>query len=284
MSFKMYIINFKSLNFKSLNFFILFFLAPFLLCSQSSPIVVLHTNDTHSTLESYTESGVGDVGGMLRRHSFIQQTRNQYPNTIVVDAGDFSQGTPYFNLFKGVPEIELMNMLGYDVVALGNHEFDNGSKVLAKRLKLANFKIVCANYKFKNNKLSKLVKPYAVFNVAGTKIGFFGLLCDMKRVVMPNYYQEVTFLDPIDAAKKTVELLKNKEQCDIIICLSHLGFDAEFLDDITDKILAEKVSGIDFIIGGHTHKLIEEPVIVNDTKIVQAGKKGIYVGKLTIDN
>jgi len=301
MSFKMYIINFKSLNpprpsgtppFKrrgiSATVLLFCFSAFLLFCSsafsQSSPIVILHTNDTHSTLESYNEPGVGDVGGILRRHSFIQQTRTQYPNTIVVDAGDFSQGTPYFNLFKGVPEIELMNMLGYDVVALGNHEFDNGSKVLAKRLKLANFKIVCANYKFKNNKLTKLVKPYAVFNVAGTKIGFFGLLCDMKRVVMPNYYQEVTFLDPINSAQKTVELLKNKEQCDIIICLSHLGFDAEVAGNITDKDLAEQVSGIDFIIGGHTHKLIEEPVIVNNKKIVQAGKKGIYMGKLTIDN
>jgi len=284
MSNKIYILNFKSLIFKFLNFLSALLLFCFSAYSQSSPIVILHTNDTHSTLESYNEPGVGDVGGVLRRHTFIQQTRNQYPNTFVVDAGDFSQGTPYFNLFQGVPEIELMNMLGYDVVALGNHEFDNGSKALAKRLKLANFKIVCANYKFKNSKLSKLVKPYAVFNIAGTKIGFFGLLCDMKRVVMPNYYQEVTFLDPIISAQKTVEILKNKEKCDIIICLSHLGFDAEFPDDIPDKILAEKVSGIDFIIGGHTHKLIEEPVIVNDTKIVQAGKRGIYMGKILIIN
>ncbi|MDR0205763.1 MAG: metallophosphatase [Bacteroidales bacterium] len=257
-------------------------LSPFLLFSQSSPIVLLHTNDTHSNFERYTEPGLGDVGGILQRYSFIRETRNQYPNTIVADAGDFSQGTPYFNLFKGVPEIELMNMLGYDVVALGNHEFDNGSKALTKRLKLANFKIVCANYKFKNNTLSKLVKPYAVINISGTKIGFFGLLCDMKRIVMPNYYKETTFLDPIISAQKTVELLKNREGCDIIVCLSHLGFDVEFPDDITDRILAEKVSGIDFIIGGHTHKLIEEPVIVNHTKILQAKKNGIYVGKLTI--
>ena len=260
-----------------------FLLSPFPLFSQpSSPIVILHTNDTHSRLESYNEPNMGDVGGMVRRNTFIQETRSQYPNTIVVDAGDFSQGTPYYNLFKGFPEIELMNKMGYDVVALGNHEFDNGSKALAKRLKLADFKIVCANYQFKNKQLAKLVKPYTIINIADKKIGVFGLLCDMKRVLMPNYYQEVTFSDPIAAAQKMVELLKNKEQCDLIICLSHLGINAEYESDITDKEIAEKCTGIDFIIGGHNHVLLEEPVIVNNTKILQVQKNGIFVGKLVI--
>ncbi|MCL2167905.1 MAG: metallophosphatase [Lentimicrobiaceae bacterium] len=280
MSYKLQVTSYKL-------FFIAFFLSPFLLFSQLSildSIVILHTNDTHSRLESYDEPGVGDVGGVVRRHTFIQQTRDQYPNIVVVDAGDFSQGTPYYNLFKGVPEIELMNKMGYDVVALGNHEFDNGSKILAKRLKLADFKIVCANYQFKNKKLAKLVKSYTILNIGGKKIGFFGLLCDMKRVVMPNYYQETTFLNPIITAKKIIDILKNKEQCDLIICLSHLGIDAEFEGDITDKDLAAQVPGIDFIIGGHTHKLLEEPLIINDTKILQVRKNGIYVGKLVISD
>jgi len=259
-------------------------LSPFSLSAQSSPIVILHTNDTHSHLESYNEPDLGDIGGVVRRHTFIQQTRNQYPNTIVVDAGDFSQGTPYFNLFKGVPEILLMNKMGYDVVALGNHEFDNGSKALLKRLKLADFKIVCANYQFKNKRLARLVKPYTIINVDGKKIGFFGLLLDMKHVLMSNHYQEVTFLDPIAAAQKMVNILKNKENCDLIICLSHLGFRAENEGDITDKDIAENVPGIDVIIGGHSHFLFEEPVIVNDTKILQVRKNGIYVGKLMISN
>jgi len=227
---------------------------------------------------------MGDVGGIVRRHTFIQETRTQFPNTIVVDAGDFSQGTPYFNLFKGFTEIELMNKMGYDVVVLGNHEFDNGSKVLAKRLKQANFKVVCANYQFKNKSLSRLVKPYTIINIGGKKIGFFGLLCDMKRVVMPNYYKETIFLDPIATAKKMVDILKNKELCDLIICLSHLGIDAEIEGDVTDKDIAKNVAGIDFIIGGHSHLLIEEPVIVNNTKIVQARKNGIYVGKVVISD
>ena len=257
---------------------------PLCLLAQPSPIVILHTNDTHSRIEPYNDPKEGNVGGIARRSKFIQDTRNQYPNTILVDAGDFSQGTPYFNLYKGVPEIELMNTLGYDVVALGNHEFDNGSKPLAKRLKLANFKIVCANYQFKSKALAKIVKPYAIMNIEGKKIGFFGLLCDMEKITMPNYYQEVTFLDPIATAQKMVDILKNKEQCDFIICLSHLGIDPEFKNDISDKELAKQVSGIDFIIGGHTHLLLNEPVIVNDTKIVQVGKNGGYVGKVVISD
>ena len=271
---------------KKIKLIFLFFLSSFFLFSQISSqteIVILHTNDTHSRLESYDEPGVGDVGGVVRRNTFIRETRSLYPNTIVVDAGDFSQGTPYYNLFKGVPEIELMNKMGYDVVTLGNHEFDNGSKALAKRLKLADFKIVCANYQFKNKILAKLVKPYTILHIAGKKIGFFGLLCDMKRLIMPSYYQEVTFLDPVAKAQNMVDILKNKEHCDLIICLSHLGIDADFEGDITDRDLADRVSGIDFIIGGHTHFLVEEPEIVNDTKILQVRKNGIYMGKLHIN-
>ncbi|MCL1851112.1 MAG: metallophosphatase [Bacteroidetes bacterium] len=259
-----------------------FCLLPFFLFAQSSPIVILHTNDTHSRLESYIEPNLGDVGGIARRSVFIQETRKEYPNTIVVDAGDFSQGTPYFNLFKGVPEIELMNMVGYDVVALGNHEFDNGSNALSKRLKSADFKIVCANYQFKNKKLSKIVKPYTIIYSGGKKIGFFGLLCNLEKVTMPKYSKETTFLDPVTTAQKMMDILQNKEQCDLIICLSHLGFEAEFAGEITDKDIAEKVAGIDFIIGGHTHTLLEEPVIVNHTKIVQVKRNGIYVGKIVI--
>jgi len=265
--------------------FLLFTFSPFLLFSQpQTAIVILHTNDTHSRMEAYLDDKEGDVGGIGRRNTFISETISQYPNTLMVDAGDFSQGTPYYNLFKGFPEIEMMNAMGYDVVALGNHEFDNGSKALAKRLKKANFKIVCTNYQFKNKTLAKLVKPYTIITIEGKKIGFFGLLCDMKRITMPNYYQEVTFSDPIVAAQKTVDILKNKEQCDLIICLSHLGFSAEFEGDITDKDLAENVSEIDFIIGGHTHLLLEKPVIVNNTKIVQTGKNGIYVGKIMVND
>ena len=264
-------------------FFLLFSLSSFSLFAQPSPIVILHTNDTHSRLESYNDKYEGnDVGGVLRRNTFIQETRKQYPNTLLVDAGDFSQGTSYFNLFKGFPEIELMNQMGYDVVALGNHEFDNGLKALVKRLKIADFKILCANYQFKNKQLTKIVKPYTTIHIADKKIGFFGLLRDLKKVVLPDVYKETTFLDPIAAAQKMVDILKNQEQCDIIIALSHLGIDPEYPEDITDSIVAEHVAGIDFIIGGHTHELLKEPLIVNNTKILQAKLNGIYIGRLLI--
>ncbi|MCL2246753.1 MAG: metallophosphatase [Lentimicrobiaceae bacterium] len=265
-----------------------FFLSSFFpsfLPAQPTPIIILHTNDTHSQLESYYDADLKEnVGGVVRRNTFIQETRKQYPNTIVVDAGDFSQGTPYFNLFKGFPEIELMNKMGYDVVTLGNHEFDNGSTALAKRLKQADFKIVCANYKFKNKQLAKCIKPYTTMKIGGKKIGFFGLLRDIEKQVLPHNYQEVTFLDPLAAAQKMVDLLKNKEQCDLIICLSHLGINAEEEGDVTDREIAAKVAGIDFIIGGHNHLLLEKPEIVNDTKILQARKNGIYVGKVVVND
>lgn len=255
-----------------------------LFAQKHSTIVILHTNDTHSRLESYNEPNLGDVGGIVRRNTFIQETRKQYPNTLVVDAGDFSQGTPYFNLFKGVPEIELMNFVGYDVVALGNHEFDNGTKALAKRLKYAEFKVVCANYSFKNKRLAKIVKPYTIIYIADKKIGFFGLLCNLKSVVLPDNYLGATFLNPVSTAQKMVDILKNKEQCDLIICLSHLGIEADYSDETTDRMIAENVPGIDFIIGGHNHILLENPEIVNNTKIVQAGKNGIFVGKFVISD
>jgi len=279
--FKVQSLKFKVQKFFALSAFCLL-LSAFSLTAQPL-IVILHTNDTHSRIEPYNDKYEGnDVGGVLRRNTFIQETRKEYPNTLLVDAGDFSQGTPYFNLFKGVPEIELMNQMGYDVVALGNHEFDNGSKALAKRLKVADFKVLCANYQFKNKQLAKIVKPYTIISIAGKKIGFFGLLRDLEKMVLPDVYRETTFLDPIATAQKMVDLLKNQEQCDLVICLSHLGTKQEIPGDILDQDLATQVSGIDFIIGGHSHILLEDPMIVNDTKILQAKLNGIYVGKIVI--
>ena len=255
---------------------LLFSFSPLLLSAQPSPIVILHTNDTHSHIEPFNDKNEGDdVGGVLRRNTFIQETRREYPNTLLVDAGDFSQGTPYFNLFKGFPEIELMNKMGYDVVALGNHEFDNGSKALAKRLKIADFKVLCANYQFKNKQLTKIVKPYTIIQIAGKKIGFFGLLRNLEMMVLAEHAKGTTFLDPIATAQKMVNLLKNQEQCDLVICLSHLGIKKEVSGDILDQDLAAQVPGIDFIIGGHSHRLLEEPMIVNDTKILQARNNGV---------
>jgi 5'-nucleotidase len=245
-------------------------------------IVILHTNDTHSQIDPFQFKGIGNVGGVLRRYNYINQVRLQHKNVLVLDAGDFSQGTPFYNFFSGEVEINLMNKMGYDVVTLGNHEFDKGSANLAKQLKKAEFKVVCANYTFKNKKLARIVKPYVIIEINGNKVGIFGLTTNLKGLTSPTTEKELIFHDPIETARKIVDLLQNKEKCDLIICLSHLGLDPVKSDDISDKMVAEQVSGIDMIIGGHTHDYISEPLIINKTMILQSGLKGIYVGKMNI--
>lgn len=249
--------------------------------AQSS-IVILHTNDTHSQIDPFVSKSSGEVGGVLRRYNFINNVRAKNAHVLLLDAGDFSQGTPFYNFFKGETEITLMNMMGYDVVTLGNHEFDNGSAMLAKQLKKADFKVVCANYNFKNKKLRKIVKPYTIITYDSIRIGIFGLTTDLKGLVSPKTEKELTFLDPVETAKKIVQILKEKEHCDIIICLSHLGLDQIRKNDVSDKILAEQVVGIDFIIGGHSHDYLETPLIINNIQIFQTGAKGAFIGKIEL--
>ncbi|PKP21245.1 MAG: metallophosphatase [Bacteroidetes bacterium HGW-Bacteroidetes-20] len=249
--------------------------------AQSS-IVILHTNDTHSQIDPFMSKSSGEVGGVLRRYNYINDVRSKNPHVLLLDAGDFSQGTPFYNFFKGETEITLMNMMGYDVVTLGNHEFDNGSAMLAKQLKKADFKVVCANYNFKNKKLRKIVKPYTIITYDSVKIGIFGLTTDLKGLVSPQTEKELSFLDPVVTAKKIVQILKEKEHCDIIICLSHLGLDQIRKNDVSDKMLAEQVVGIDFIIGGHSHDYLETPLIINNIQIFQTGAKGAFIGKIEL--
>jgi 5'-nucleotidase len=245
-------------------------------------LIILHTNDTHSQLDPFMSKSEGNIGGVLRRYNFINQVRKQHSNVLILDAGDFSQGSPFYNFFSGSAEIQLMNMMGYDVVALGNHEFDKGSANLAKQLKKAEFKVVCANYTFKNRKLSQIVKPYVVIELNGQRVGVFGLTTNLKGLTSPKTENELIFHDPITTSKEMVAILQNKEHCDLIICLSHLGLDQIKPDDVSDKMVAEQVPGIDCIIGGHTHDYLSEPLIINNIIILQSGLKGMYVGKLEI--
>lgn len=249
--------------------------------SQSS-FIILHTNDTHSQIDPFIHKSEGELGGVLRRYNFINSIRSQNPSVLVLDAGDFSQGTPFYNFFSGYAEIQLMNKMGYDACSLGNHEFDKGSASLAKQLKKANFKVVCANYTFKNKKLARIVKPYTIIRINEIKVGIFGLTTNLKGLVSPETEQELIFKDPVETAKRMVQILKEKEQCDIIICLSHLGLDQIRTDDISDKMLATQVEGIDFIIGGHSHDLLTSPIEINNVIIVQSGAKGAHIGKIEI--
>ncbi len=251
---------------------------------NNKEIVILHTNDTHSQLEPVMEKAMkAEVGGVLRRMEYVEQVRKNNKTVFLFDAGDFSQGTPYYNLFKGVPDIFFFNQIGYDVVTLGNHEFDEGVQNLANRLKNANFQVVCANYSFKNTDLQKIVKPYVILNKDDIKVGVFGLTIDLHGLsASNNLFDTITYHDAIETAQKMVTQLQN-EKCDLIICLSHLGITP---DDTTpdnpmcDKKLANEVKGIDIIIGGHSHEVVD--TIINGTRIVQNDDKGGTIGRFAL--
>lgn len=270
---------------KSLIFInLLFLLAVCSLVTAQNPIVILHTNDTHSQIEPLQNSDGTLEGGIYCRAAIIDQVRQENKNVLLVDAGDYFQGTPYFNFFKGASEIKFMNLLGYQAAALGNHEFDNGSKMLAKQLAKAKFPIVCSNYLFFNKKLKNIVKKYVVIEMGGKRIGIFGLLTDIKTLTLPENYKDIKYLDAIDVAECMVKELRETEKCDYVICLSHLGWNTGSEDNPDDKMLAAQVKGIDVIVGGHSHSVIEKPDVVNGTLILQTGKKGLNIGQLTIDN
>ena len=254
--------------------------------SAQTPLVILHTNDTHSQIEALTDKDGSMMGGIYCRAAIIEQVRQENKNVLLLDAGDYFQGTPYFNFFKGATEIKFMNMLGYQAATLGNHEFDNGSKMLAKQLAKAKFPIVCANYLFFNKKLNNIVKKYVVLEIDGKRIGIFGLLTDIKALTSPKNYKEIKYLNAIDVADCIVKELRDSEKCDLIICLSHLGLNNGTEDNPDDTMLANQVKGIDIIVGGHTHTILDEPKVINGTRIVQTGKKGQKIGvlQLTINN
>ena len=253
-----------------------------LLCvctGQSQPLVIMHTNDTHSQIDPYSYKKDINVGGFLRREAAIRDVRAENPYTLLLDAGDFSQGTPYFNIFKGYIEVRLMNAMGYDAATLGNHEFDNGCAALAARLKTADFPVVCANYQFANKKLAKVIKPYIIIERAGHRIGIFGLGVNLNGYTAPQIAREVTYLDPVEMSRKIVAELKAKN-CDLIICLSHLGLDT---NSDNDYLIALQVPEIDVIIGGHSHQELSEPVVIGNTRICQMTNRGKCFGVLTVE-
>jgi len=262
---------------------ILSFLCLFVLKAQSY-LTILHTNDTHSQIEPYCNSQGICLGGYIARYEAIKEERKIDDDLLLLDAGDFSQGTSYFNLFKGIPEIKMMNKMGYDAVSLGNHEFDNGIQALGKRLKKATFPIVCANYQFKNKKLAKIIKPYIIVEKKGKKIGIFGLLTDLYGYIAnPKVFENVIYRDPVITATAIVKQLKEIEDCDFIICLSHIGYEqTELFQKVFDTDIAKAVGDIDLIVGGHTHKLLEQPDVVNGVPIVQNKDKGTMIGKMVI--
>ena len=250
-------------------------------------ITILHTNDTHSQIEPFDPNHhkFANKGGVARRASLIQKVRNENPNTLLLDAGDIFQGTPYFNYFGGEIEFKLMSLLKYDAATMGNHDFDNSIEGFHHQLPNANFDFVCANYDFKNTILNTLVKPYKIFFKDGIKIGVFGLGIELQNLVSPELFKETTYLDPIEITKDITRELKENENCDLIICLSHLGYHYKNTQKVSDLKLATATKDIDLIIGGHTHTFLPKPTLVknvnNETVIVnQVGAYGVNLGRI----
>ena len=247
---------------------------------------IVHTNDTHSCVMPInplsSDTAQADKGGFLRRASFVRQMREEHPHLLLFDSGDFSQGSAYYNLYKGEVEVSLMNEMKYDAATIGNHEFDFGMDNMKRIYSMAQFPIVCANYDFSGTVLEGLVKPYVILEREGLRIGVFGLSPQMDGLVSAENYKGVKFEDPVSAAERVVGLLRGQEHCDVVICLSHLGWDIEGIDDV-EVIPATR--GIDVVLGGHSHTYFEHPEIVKnaDGKDVicnQMGKNGRYVGVL----
>ena len=257
-------------------------------CSSHKNITILHTNDVHSHVEPFSKdhSEFPNKGGFERRATLISEIRRQNPNTLLFDAGDIFQGTPYFNFYGGEIEFKLMSMLGYDAVTIGNHDFDNGIDGLDKQLPNAKFDIISSNYDFKNTILESKISNYKIYNKSGIKIGVFGLGIELEGLVSKDLYKETKYLDPIDIANDTAKKLKETENCDLVICLSHLGYKYEkFPNKVSDLNLAKSTKNIDLIIGGHTHTFMNKPVVVknyvgNDVLINQVGCFGLYLGRI----
>lgn len=249
-------------------------------------LTILHTNDQHSRIEpfdaSYTRNP--NQGGFARRAYLISEIRKQESNVLLLDSGDVFQGTPYFNMFGGELEFKLMSMMGYDACTMGNHDFDNGLDGFLKVLPNAKFPFICSNYSFKNTILDGQTLPYKVLKKDGLNIGIFGLGIKLEGLVGKKQYKETEYTEPVSVAQHYSDFLKNEKQCDLVICLSHLGYQ---YDDgqISDIQLAQKTENIDLILGGHTHTFLPEPqqytnragkkVLVN-----QVGWAGLLLGRI----
>ncbi|MFZ4456008.1 MAG: bifunctional metallophosphatase/5'-nucleotidase [Bacteroidales bacterium] len=259
--------------------------------SSQKRLVIAHTNDTHSQIEptSKKASKYADQGGIARREALLKQLRQENPSLLLFDDGDFCQGTPYFNAFKGVVEIEMMNRLKYDAGTLGNHEFDNGIASLTNVLKRAKYPILAANYDVSNTLLKKYVKPYTIIRRNGLKIGVLGICVNPKGLIPEKKYAGMVYSNPIEKANRYAELLKTEKKCDVVIVLSHLGYNYEAWENkIGDRELAAKSRNIDVILGGHSHTFLEDamqvsnldgkPVVINQT-----GRMGLFVDKIELE-
>ena len=272
-----------------LPFFLFTFLPLNTVAKKHKQLVILHTNDTHSTImplnPNLDNKELAGRGGFLRRVNLVKEERSQHPNLLLFDSGDFSQGSGYYTLFKGEVEIGLMNQMGYDAVTIGNHEFDFGMENMAKLFRMATFPIVCSNYDCTGTILEGLVKPYITLKREGVKIGVFALAPPMKGLVFDGNCEGITYLDPAETAQKYIDILRKQEKCDLVICISHLGWEVSVYPD--EKFLS-LTEGCDLVLGGHTHTYMPTLEYAPDKNgklipVDQNGKHGAFVGKLILN-
>ena len=267
--------------------FVLALLLPTLSVSAQKHLTILHTNDTHSCVMPLSvhlaDTLQAGRGGFLRRIAMLKEERRKDPGLLLFDSGDFCQGSPYYTLFKGDVESGLMNMMHYDAGTIGNHEFDFGLENMARVFKRLNFPIVCANYRFHEYGLDKIVKPYVILKRNGLKIGVFGLSPRLDGLVDHKNYRSTEYLDPVKTAQEMADLLK-KKHCDLVVCISHLGWEEKGMGD---QEVISHTRGIDLVLGGHSHTYFHQLRYVDnlDGKPVaddQNGKSGIYIGKMIL--
>ncbi len=254
----------------------------------SQHLVILHTNDVHSRLDPFPMDGSRNAGqgGVIPRMKLIKQIRKENPHVLLFDSGDIFQGTPYFNMYHGEPEIKAMTLMGYDACTIGNHDFDAGIENLALQMhKHARFPMLSSNYDFNDTPLEGKTLPFHVIRKGGLKIGIFGLGIKLAGLVAADLYGKTQYLDPVQKANETAALLKNKHKCDLVICLSHLGYRYSDPGLVSDQVLADNSSAIDLILGGHTHTFMREPEkrlnkAGGEVLINQVGFGGLILGRL----
>ena len=275
---------------KRISIFLIFVLAVSVVAKAQKQIVILHTNDTHSTIEPVSKySKVKEAAGKagcVRRATMVKQLREQNPDILLFDSGDFSQGSTFYTMSKGDVDVGLMNIMGYDAATIGNHEFDFGLDNLARLARQAKFPIVCSNCDFTGTPCQDVIKKYCVVVRDGVRIGVFGLTPKIEGLVMKENIAGVKYIDPIQATKEMVSVLRDKERCDIVVCLSHLGWKLapEYIDD---QVLISSTTGIDIVLGGHSHTYMKEMEWVDNAEgksipVDQNGKHGAFVGKITL--
>lgn len=259
-------------------------------CSNDSKkhITILHTNDVHSHIDAFPKdhSQFPNLGGLARRAALVDSIRKENKNTLLFDAGDIFQGTPYFNFYGGELEFKLMSMLKYDATTIGNHDFDNGLNGLFAQLPHAKFDLLSANYDFSNTLMNGHTKPYKTYDLDGIKIGVYGIGIELEGLVTKKLYRETVYLDPYEIALDTERILKEEENCNLVICLSHLGYKYEASEKKPDDVtLASKTNYTDLIIGGHTHTFLDKPELVTNkigkkVLVNQVGCYGINLGRI----